>query len=115
MANFKTYLLDELSALHVSIDHIKHQIAPLQRELEKLQAKSAALNLYLEADEETADTEAFLAEHIVDRRNAVDLIENVLRRAARPLHYKEILIRLKTEEHFDMPGKDPGANITARL
>jgi len=115
MAGFKIYVIQELSELHASIERIKEQIAPLQRELERLQTKSDALNTYLEADEESSNTEALIAEHILDRRNAVELIENILRKAARPLHYKEILIRLKTEENFDMPGKDPGANITARL
>jgi hypothetical protein len=97
------------------MEEIKQQIAPLQRELDKLLAKNAALNAYLEADEEIETTDALIAEHIVDRRNPAELIENILRRAGRPLHYKEILIRLKTEENFDMPGKDPSANLTARL
>lgn len=115
MVNFKTYLLDELTDLHTSMENLTRQIAPLQRELEKLQAKYAALNMYLEADEDAVDTQALLVEHAVDRRNAADLMENVLRKAGRPLHYKEILMRLKTEENYDMPGKDPSANITARL
>lgn len=45
----------------------------------------------------------------------MELIEHIIRKAGRPLHYKEILLRLKTEENFDMPGKDPAANLTARL
>lgn len=68
MANFKTYILDELSALHARMEGIKQQMAPpLERELEKLRVKSNALNTYLEADEESGETEALIAEHLVDR------------------------------------------------
>jgi hypothetical protein len=50
-----------------------------------------------------------------EKREATQLIVNVLTRAATPLHYRDILKRLKTEEGFDMPGKDPEANLATRL
>ena len=37
--------------------------------------------------------------------NITDRIERVLQRAGEPLHYEEILKRLKTEEDFELRGR----------
>ena len=44
-----------------------------------------------------------------------DRIERVLRRAGEPLHYKEILKRLKTEEDFEVEGKRPESGVLSKL
>lgn len=40
---------------------------------------------------------------------------SVLKRIGQPLHYQEIMERVQNEEGFEIPGKDPKANMTAHL
>ena len=44
-----------------------------------------------------------------------DRIERVLRRTEEPLHYREILKRLKTEEDFEPGGKRPETGVLSKL
>lgn len=55
-----------------------------------------------------------LSPHSTTPVTVVARLEQVLRRAGEPLHY-EILRRLTTEERYVMLGKDPTANLIARL
>ena len=43
------------------------------------------------------------------------MIEKVFGKAGRALHYKEVLRLLSEEENYSLGGKNPVANLTAKL
>ncbi len=114
MAQFEKQAQSELEALQDEVDKIEQEMVPLHRRLMKLNVKIDALRQYLDAEFDP-QTEKPPARHEGEKLNSLDHIERVLRRAGEPLNYLDILNRLKTEENFDIGGKDPKANLTAKL
>lgn len=89
---------------------ILQQIAPLQKELEQLRAQIAHLEGYL-----TALNPSKPGDIIEEKESITKKIIRVFEREKRPLHYMEVLDLLEKHEGFIMPGKDPKANMTAKL
>ena len=121
MARLKELVEAEIKELKVKPKRIESrietQIRPLIQEKDQLQVQIQSLISYLRATgAETEGTEAILPlKPRQGKETSLDVIERVFRKAARPLHYKEVLKLAENGEGFKIPGKDPVANLSAKL
>ncbi|MFQ5912095.1 MAG: winged helix-turn-helix domain-containing protein [Nitrospinota bacterium] len=113
MVDFKEHVIARLEDLQAEAHRVKQEMFPFQERLERINSQIDGLRLYLRASDPSRGDALSRSEG--ERLSALDHIERILRRAGKPLHYLEILDRLKTEENFDIGGKDPKSNMTAKL
>ena len=92
----------EYQKLKADMEKIRKEMFPARQRLDHVNAKIKALRSFLKPQE-------------AEKLNAMDRIERVLRRAGMPIHFKEIMERLKTEEKFDIGGKKPMNNLLSKL
>ena len=114
MTEFERQVQAELKSLQDEVGEIEQEMVPLQQRLAKLNSKIDGLRQYL-GSEEDPQVEKTPTRREEEKLSSLDRIESVLRRAGKPLNYLEILNRLKTEENFDIGGKEPKSNLTAKL
>jgi hypothetical protein len=91
---------------------IKEELKRLQKEEMVIEKRISALQDYLEAEEPKTRTPGNTNKRL---QNRTDLIEKVLKKAGKPLHYKEIIEKLENEEGYQIKAKDKEATITATL
>ena len=108
-------VLERLQTLREEIALRTQEAQKFELELQRLQEYISHASIPLPTMPSSPDAMAHAPLRQTDKRDATQLIANVLVRANAPLHYKTILERLKIEEAYAMPGKDPAANLTARL
>ena len=130
MISFDDQAQKELTRLEIEAEEARRALAPFQQRLDQVQPEYRKWKSELEKirkemfparrrlDHVNAKIEAlrsFLKPQEAEKLNAMDRIERVLRRAGKPIHFKEILERLKTEENFDIGGKKPTNNLLSKL
>ena len=109
MDTHKTQIKADLVDLQSKADGLKGRMSSLQQELDEVESMINGLQLYLKTRLPKA------AKSGGSPISGVDHIANILRRAGEPLHYKEILKRLETEEKAPLRGKKPTSNMTGTL
>lgn len=98
----------EISSLREEEGDLKAEMAPIQAKLDTIRAQIAHLEGYLGLKKpQGADAG--------DKEPIIDKMVRVFNREKRPLHYMELMELLEKQEGFLMPGKDPKANLTAKL
>ena len=107
---FNESVKSQIEVLAAGEAHILSTIAPLQKELEEIRARMNHLEGYLAALD-SGEAQKGLKE----KEPITDKIVRVFEREKRPLHYLEVLSLLREQEGFVMTGKDPKANMTAKL
>ena len=102
---FSARVRQEIDRLEQDIAHLKEQIWPIQHEISTLSAQRDVLSAYLNP--------------VVHKQNIggerVQAIGELLKEAAIPLHYTEILAQLKEKKSLEIRGKNPGQNLRALL
>ena len=101
---------EQIKDLENQENELRQKIAPVLREIDSIKAQKAHLEAYL-----TATSQDSRGEDTEKRESITEKIIRVFERAKRPLHYMEILDLLEKQEGFLMTGKDPKANLTAKL
>ena len=120
-ATFQNMIQEELLRLYTQQDTVWCDIDQLQKALNRLEEQSAALETYLGLKKTPATPPRLRIMNTTKIGRPISLhsdvvhIEHVLQRSASPLHYKEILARLETEEQVTLGGRAPGNNLRARL
>ena len=101
---------DKIKTIRAEETLLLQEIAPLQKKLEGLRVQIAHLDGYLAGlDSGLSGKSGTETEPITEK------IVRVFERAKRALHYMEVMELLETQEGFVLGGKDPKANMTAKL
>ncbi len=106
-----------LESVEAQIKILKHEeaivlkeMAPLQNKLELMRLQIAHLDGYL-----TTLGSGVLGGATTEKEPITEKIVRVFERSKSPLHYMEVMDLLETQEGFVLGGKDPKANMTAKL
>lgn len=100
------------------MDELQKYIDGLVSERQSLAEKIKRIDkavAYLRGEEPDKKQLIVRVPRITETKTVEFLIIQVLQRAAKPLHYKDILARLEIEEGHKVGGKNPIGTLTAHL
>jgi hypothetical protein len=115
---FNLQAREQIEHIKQEIKAIEEEIKPKLEQLDQNKKRLEYLSNYLEMSQEGVKLSAGPIGVYRRRRGSLttaDYAVRVLKRIGQPLHYQEIMERVQNEEGFEIPGKDPKANMTAHL
>lgn len=110
MMDFLESVNEQIKLLTSEESGILNEMAPLQEKLDGVRSQISHLEGYLKAFGSNSNHVSSKGEESITEK-----IVRVFERQKQPLHYTQILDLLESQEGFVMPGKDPKANMTAKL
>ncbi len=122
LASFNTQAKQQIGALKQETETLEREIGPTLQKINENKSKIEVLEKYLaisgnqrpgEGDEHPIRRARFRRR--ADGRTVGDVAVKVLEHNGEPMHYTDIMHRMKYDESFTVGGQDPKGNMLAHL